>query len=67
MTNWDFIRKIRFATDSNKNDDPVLPDMIRDVLTCDYEVFSKCPKSVFVFAYKRNMMETLDLMTAISV
>jgi len=45
---WNFIRKIRFATDSNKNDDPVLRDMIRDVITCDYEVLSKSLKSVFV-------------------
>ena len=52
MTSWYFIRNIRLATDSNKNDDPVLPDIIRDVITCDYECLSKSLKSVFVSLIK---------------
>ena len=52
MTSWDFIRKIRFATDSNTNDDPVLRDMIHHVIACDYEVLSKSLKSVFVSLIK---------------
>ena len=52
MTSWDFIRRIRFPTDSSTNDDLVLRDMIRDVITCDYEVVSKSLKSVLVSLIK---------------
>ena len=43
---------MRFATDYNKNDDPVLRDMIHDVITCDYAILSKSLKSVFVLLIK---------------